>query len=120
MRTGRPLHYLVTGYGSPQRQAGCNALGQTDYVGHHAKVFYRKHLARPPHPRLDLVGYEHDTVSFAEAFQPLEEFLGRHDVSTLSLYGFNEHGRYFLCRQVGCEELLFNPADTGGIALWVG
>src|ERR1019366_8271644 len=69
-------------------------------------------LTRAANATLNFVDDQHDAVTVADAPQFLHKDRRSHDVSALTLHGFDEDRRNFFRGQGGLEQLFFDEART--------
>ena len=112
-----PIHDVGLGQRDPERHSGRDAFGHANNVRLHASVLDRPPFTCASCAALDFIGNQQNAVPIANPAQLLHEVCGCRDIATLSLYRLDENCRYFLRRQSGFEQLLFNETGTGQCVL---
>ena len=74
----------------------------------------RKHLPGPTHSRLHLVDHQEHSVPACQLAQTLVEYVGRYDISALTLDRRDDNCRNFIRRDEVNERLLFEEAQALG------
>ncbi len=103
-----PIHDAGGRNGRGKRQAGSDALGNTNDVGLNPGVIAGPPLAGAAHAALNLVGDQQDAVLAADVLQLDQKFARRRDVAAFALNRLDDNGRDFFRVDNLAEELVLD------------